>query len=251
MSHRLEGKVSVVTGAGRGIGEAIARALAFEGANVLVADISGQEEDVAASIGDAAVAVNVDVTSSDSVAAMIGSAVDRFGRLDVLCNNAGIDGPILPTADYPPEEFDRVVAVNLRGVFLGIHHAIRPMLASGGGSIVNTASIAAHKAPPGIIAYCAAKAGVLGMTKAAAADHSREGIRVNAILPGIIETPMYLQLREQHPEMHEIITAQAKQAAIGRTGKGEEIAATVVFLASDESSFITGVALPVDGGYDV
>lgn len=251
MTDRVKGKVAIVTGAGRGIGEAMARALADDGAAVVVADISGDEMGVAKSIGDSAVGFNVDVTSSDSVAAMIAFAVERFGGLQVLCNNAGIDGDITPTASYSPENFDRVIATNLRGVFLGTHHAIPAMLKSGGGSIINTASIAAVKSPPGIVGYCAAKAGVIGLTKGAAADHSREGIRVNAILPGIIETPMYLQLIDHNPKMHDLITEQASLAAIGRTGKAEEVAATVVFLASDEASFLTGLALPVDGGYSV
>ncbi|MEZ0365900.1 SDR family NAD(P)-dependent oxidoreductase [Mycobacterium sp. pUA109] len=251
MTARMKGKVAIVTGAGRGIGEAMARALAAEGASVVVADISGDQESVAKSIGGAAVGFNVDVTSSASVAAMVKFAVERFGGLHVLCNNAGIDGDIAPTAAYSPENFDRVIAVNLRGVFLGMHHAIPAMLQSGGGSIINTASIAAVKSPPGIVGYCAAKAGVIGLTKGAASDHSRGGIRVNAILPGVIETPMYLQLVDTNPAMHDIITAEANRAAIGRTGKAEEVAAAVVFLASDESSFLTGLALPVDGGYAI
>jgi NAD(P)-dependent dehydrogenase (short-subunit alcohol dehydrogenase family) len=249
MGQRLEGKVAIVTGAGRGIGEAMARALADNGARVVVADISGDEAGVAESIGDAAVACRVDVASSDSVAQMIATTVDRYGTVDVLCNNAGIDGEIAPAVDCTPENFDRVISINLRGVFLGTHHVLPVMLAGGGGSIINTASVAAVNAVPGAVAYCAAKAGVLGLTRATAADHSRAGVRANAILPGVIETPMYTELIKHSHELHEFVTGEAARTAIGRTGRAKEVADTVVFLASDEASFITGVALPIDGGY--
>lgn len=249
MTQQLADRIAIVTGAGRGIGEAMARALARQGAQVVVADVSGDEVAVADSIGASAVAHHVDVSSSDSVAELIASTIDRFGTVDVLCNNAGIDGDISPAADCSEENFDRVIAVNLRGVFLGVRHVLPVMLQRGRGSIINTSSVAAVNAIPGAVAYCAAKAGVLGLTRAVAADHSRAGVRVNAILPGVIETPMYTQLIETHPEMHAAIAAQAAQTASCRTGTGDEVADAVVFLASDASSYITGVALPVDGGY--
>ena len=246
---RLNDKVAIVTGSGQGIGEAIARTLAAEGARVVIADISGKQDGVAASLGSDALACAVDVTSSESVASMVATAVEHFGTVDVLCNNAGIDGEIGPLAECTPENFDRVLAVNLRGVFLGTRHVLPVMLSRGGGSIINIASVAAVKAVPGGAAYCAAKAGVLGLTRVTAADHSRAGIRANAILPGVIETPMYTELMKHSAELHEFVSAEAARTAIGRTGSGREIAEVVAFLASDAASYITGAALPVDGGY--
>jgi NAD(P)-dependent dehydrogenase (short-subunit alcohol dehydrogenase family) len=247
---RLTDKVAIVTGAGRGIGEAVARALAAESAKVVIADISGDQEKVAESLGEDALAVQVDMSDSDSVAALMEATVDRFDRLDVLCNNAGIEGDITPVTEYSPETFDRVIAVNLRGVFLGIRHGARAMLeTAGGGSIINTSSVAALRATPGAVAYNTAKAGVLGLTRGAAADLSKSGVRVNAICPGIIETPMFQNLVESHPEMHAQIKSLAESTAMGRTGSASEIGSATVFLASDDSSFITGATIPVDGGY--
>jgi NAD(P)-dependent dehydrogenase (short-subunit alcohol dehydrogenase family) len=246
---QLDGKVAIVTGSGQGIGEAIARALAAHGARVVIADVSGKQDAVAESIGSEALACAVDVTSSDSVAAMVATTVDHFGTVDVLCNNAGIDGDLGPLAECTPENFDRVIAVNLRGVFLGTRHVLPVMLTGGGGSIINIASVAALNAVPGGGPYCAAKAGILGLTRSTAADHSRADVRANAILPGVIETPMYTELMKHSTELHEFVTAEAARTAIGRTGTGREVADAVVFLASDAASFITGAALPVDGGY--
>ena len=249
MTQVLDGKVAVVTGAGRGIGKAIADTLAGYGAQVVAADISGDEVGAAIDIGRGAVACHVDVTSPSSVAAMVSSTVARFGTVDILCNNAGIDGDIAPTAESTVENFDRVTAVNLRGVFLATRYVLPVMLEQCRGSIVNIASVAAVNAIPGGAAYCAAKAGVIGLTRAVAADHSRSGIRVNAILPGVIETPMYTQLKVNHPALSEAITAKATMTASARPGTATEVAEVVAFLASDASSYITGAALPVDGGY--
>ncbi|CPS45511.1 dehydrogenase of uncharacterised specificity%2C short-chain alcohol dehydrogenase like protein [Mycobacteroides abscessus] len=216
---------------------------------MVVADISSKQDAVAASIGSNALAYAIDVTSSEGVAAMIATVVDHFGAADVLCNNAGIDGQIGTLAECSPENFDRVIAVNLRGVFLCTRYVLPTMLSRGKGSIINIASVAAVRAVPGGGAYCAAKAGVLGLTRATAADHSRAGIRVNAILPGVIATPMYTELMQHSAELHQFVSAQAARTAIGRTGSGQDIADAVAFLASDAAAFITGAALPVDGGY--
>lgn len=245
----LDGKVAVVTGAGRGIGKVIAETFAHYGATVVVADISGDEIEAATDIGRGAVACHVDVTSSPSVADMVSSTVARFGTVDILCNNAGIDGEIAPAAESTVDNFDRVMAVNLRGVYLATRHVLPIMLERRRGSIINIASVAAVRAIPGAAAYCAAKAGVIGLTRAVAADHSRSGLRVNAILPGVIETPMYLQLKESHPELYQAVTAQAAATASGRPGSAREVAEVAAFLAGDASSYITGAALPVDGGY--
>ena len=166
MTKMLHGKVALVTGAGRGIGQAIAYKLAAHGADVMVADVSGEEVSTATDIGASAAACHVDVTSSRSVAEMISSTVERFGTVDILCNNAGIDGDIAPTVESSVENFDRVTAVNLRGVFLSIRSVLPVMLKQGSGSITNIASVAAVNAIPGSAAYCAAKAGVLGLTRA-------------------------------------------------------------------------------------
>jgi NAD(P)-dependent dehydrogenase (short-subunit alcohol dehydrogenase family) len=176
---------------------------------------------------------------------MIAATTERFGRLDVLCNNAGIDGKTVPAGEMPSEAFDEVISINLRGVFLGQRHGIPAMLAGGGGSIINTSSIAAISASPGGVAYCAAKAGVLGLTRVAAIEYAQAGVRVNAICPGVIETPMVEALGMDHPSLVGAIAA----TPAGRLGQPQEVAALTVFLASDESSYITGATLPVDGGF--
>lgn len=249
MAQALGGKVAIVTGAGRGIGKVIAETLAGYGARVVAADISFDEAGAATDFGNGVFGCHVDVTSSSTVAAMVMSTIERFGTVDILCNNAGIDGEIAPTAESTVENFDRVMAVNLRGVYLATRQVLPVMLRRGRGSIVNIASVAAVNALPGAPAYCAAKAGVIGLTRAVAADHSRSGIRVNAILPGVIETPMYTQLKVSQPEFYAAVTAQAASTPSGRPGKAGEVAEMVAFLAGDASSYVTGAALPVDGGY--
>lgn len=243
MGGRLAGKVAVVTGAGSGMGEGIVELFVAEGARVVAADISGKQDAVAERLGEACVACHVDVSKAEDVRAMLDLAVERFGRLDILCNNAGIQGPIALTADYDDDAFDRVIAVNLRGVYLGMKHAIPHMLRTGGGSIVNTSSMAALVAFTALPAYSASKGGVSMLTKLTAAEYASQGIRVNGILPGAIDTGMTRGMPADYLE------GAIKATLMGRIGTPREIANLALFLASDESSFITGTLTAVDGGY--
>jgi NAD(P)-dependent dehydrogenase (short-subunit alcohol dehydrogenase family) len=243
MSGRLAGKVAVVTGAGSGMGRAMVRQFCAQGAKVVAADVSGKQDDLPAELGAACVATHADVSASAEVRAMLDLAVERFGRLDVLCNNAGIQGQIAPTAEHDEDAFDQVIAVNLRGVFLGMKYAIPLMLRTGGGSIVNTSSMASLVAFVGMPGYSAAKGGVSMLTKLTAAEYAAQGIRVNAILPGAIDTGMTQALPSDYLE------GAVAATLIGRIGTPDEIAHLAVFLASDESSFITGTLTAVDGGY--
>jgi NAD(P)-dependent dehydrogenase (short-subunit alcohol dehydrogenase family) len=211
------------------------------------ADRSGSEAETAAALGNVAVAVHADVAVSADVRSMIQTAVQKFGRLDILCNNAGFGGPIMPLGEHTEENFDNVVAVNLKGVFLGMKFGIEAMLQTGGGSIVNTASAAGLVGWKGHGVYAAAKGGVIQMTKCAALDYAERGIRVNAICPGTTWTGLV------KASVHHSVPPPGAVAPPGtpmnRWGLAGELAAAALFLASDESSFITGVALPVDGGY--
>ncbi len=243
MSERLAGKVAVVTGAGSGMGRAMAQLFAAQGARVVAADVSGAEVETAALAGANCISCRCDVSQSADVRAMFDLAVERFGRLDVLCNNAGIQGGLAKTADCSEEDFDRTIAVNLKGVFLGMKYAIPLMLRTGGGSIINTSSMAALVAFPEMPAYCAAKGGVSMITKLTAAEYAAEGIRVNAILPGAIKTGMTDALPADY------LAGAIAGTPLGRIGTGDEIANLALFLASDESSFITGTLTPIDGGY--
>jgi NAD(P)-dependent dehydrogenase (short-subunit alcohol dehydrogenase family) len=243
MTGRLAGKVAVVTGAGSGMGAAMAEVFVREGAKVIVADVSGNEEKVAANIGADCVPVHADVSSGADVRAMLSRAVTEFGRLDVLCNNAGIDGHVAPTGEYAEDEFDRVWSVNGRGVFLGMRYGIPLLLEFGGGSIVNTSSMASSVAFPGMPAYCAAKGAVQMLTKTAAAEYAGKNIRVNAICPGPIRTGITDSLPA------DLIAGVVAATPIGRYGDPVEVANLALFLASDESSFITGESILIDGGY--
>ena len=242
---RLEGKVAVVTGAGSGMGAATVRRFLAEGARVIAFDCSGDEAEVAQSCGEACVALNGDVSRVDDVRGMMAIAVERFGGLDILFNNAGIQGPIVDTAEYDEDDFDRVIAVNLKGVFLGMKYAIPLMLERGGGSIINTSSMASLVSFPGMSGYCASKGGVSMLTKLTAAEYAARGIRVNAILPGAIDTGMTRGMPKDY------IDGAVAATLMGRIGTPEEIANLALFLASDESSFITGTLTPIDGGYTI
>jgi NAD(P)-dependent dehydrogenase (short-subunit alcohol dehydrogenase family) len=237
------GKVVIVTGGGSGIGEACAVLLAQRGANVLVADRDeGAANKVAESIGDAARGHVVDVSDAAACEAMVQAAVDAFGRLDAAVNNAGIGGPQAPTGEYPLDGWASVIAVNLSGVFYSIRAEIPAMLATGGGSIVNMASILGSVGFANSVAYVSAKHGVVGMTKTAAIEYAKQGIRVNSVGPGFIETP----LLAAHPE---IMAAIGPLHPSGRLGRSEEVAELVAFLASNKSSNATGAYFLTDGGY--
>jgi NAD(P)-dependent dehydrogenase (short-subunit alcohol dehydrogenase family) len=246
---RLENKVAVITGAGSGMGRAMAQLFAAEGARVVCADRSGKEEETASEIGKAARAVHADVAISADVQRMIATAEQEFGRLDVLCNNAGFGGPIKPLAEQSEETFDDVHAVNLKGVFLGMKYGIAAMLRGGGGSIVNTASAVALAGWKGHSVYAAAKAGVVQMTRFAALDYAEQGIRVNAVCPGITWTGLVAQ--SAGFPVPPPGAGVPPGTPMNRWGLAGEIAAAALFLASDEASYITGAALPVDGGYSI
>jgi NAD(P)-dependent dehydrogenase (short-subunit alcohol dehydrogenase family) len=240
---RLQGRVAAVTGAADGIGYAVAERLAAEGAQVALLDIKDPQPAADKLNG---VGVQVDVSDHEQVRDALQEVVDWYGRLDILVNNAGIDGDSTLTGEYPVEVYQRVIAVNLNGVFHGLRYGIPHLLAGGGGAIINIASGAAVKAIPGLSPYCASKAGVVGLTRTAAVEYAPHGIRINVVLPGAIETPLLAQVMAHSPD---VIGVMAAQHPIGRIGAPPEIASTVAFLASDDASFITGVALPVDGGF--
>jgi NAD(P)-dependent dehydrogenase (short-subunit alcohol dehydrogenase family) len=243
MAGRLAGKVAIITGAGSGMGAATAELFHREGAKLVLVDVSGQQEDVAKRLGDGVIAVHADVSRESDVEAMVEAALGTFGKLDVLYNNAGIDGLQARTADYTKEAWDQVIAVNLNGPFLGMRYGIPAMIKSGGGSIISTASMAANVAFANMPAYCASKAGVVMLTKTAAVEYAKDGIRVNAILPGVIGTGMTKALPE------ELISGIEAATPLNRIADPSEIATVALFLATDDSSFITGETITVDGGY--
>jgi NAD(P)-dependent dehydrogenase (short-subunit alcohol dehydrogenase family) len=250
MAGKLAEKVALVTGAGSGIGRATALAFAREGAKVVVSDIvtEGGRETVRLiqSGGGNAVFVEADVSKTAEVEALIQQAVAAYGRIDCAHNNAGIEGQAARIIDDTDDNWDRVIAINLTGVRLCMKYEIRQMLAQRGGAIVNTASGAGLVGIRGSSAYVASKHGVIGLTKTAALEYAKTGIRVNAVCPGVIQTPMVERITQAAPRVAEALTALHP---MGRTGKPEEIAEAVVWLCSEAASFVTGHALSVDGGY--
>lgn len=241
----FEGKVAIVTGGGSGIGEAVALALGRAGASVAVCDIDEAAAGaVADRIGASAIAVRADVSDMASVASMVSRVTDRFGRLDIAVNNAGIGGAGQPLADTDPAQFGTVIDVNLIGVWRCMRTQIPAMLASGGGVVVNMASALGLIARAHSSDYIAAKHGVIGLTKAAAVEYSALGVRVNAVCPGVIDTPL-IRARADAAG----IAALESLHPIGRLGQSTEVAEAVLWLASDRSSFVTGAAVAVDGGW--
>jgi len=243
----MDGDTAIVTGASTGIGEETAQRLAAEGANVVVADVAVDEGEATAEAiraeGGEATFVETDVSDLDDVEAMVESAVETYGGLDVAHNNAGIEGESEATADQPLANWERVIDVNLTGVFNCMRAEIPAMLADGGGAIVNTSSIAGTVGFPELSPYVASKHGVIGLTKAAALEYGQAGVRVNAVCPGVIDTPMVEASAESTIEQ---VTAATP---IGRLGEPREIGDAVVWLCSDEASFVTGEAMVIDGGY--
>lgn len=254
MPGDLEGRTAIVTGAGGGIGRATSLLLAEEGAKVVVSDVDdalGRETArLVAQAGGTADYVHCDVTRSEDVAALVDAAVLRFGDLSILVNNAGWEGPIRPMLDYDEADFERVVAINLNGVFFGAKHAAAAMRRAGkGGSIINLSSVAGLIGFSGCSPYSMAKHGVIGLTKTAALELAPDKIRVNAVCPALIKTRMGADLIEGlggGPEVEQQLEAAHP---MGRGGQPEEVAELILWLASDRSSFSTGGAYTIDGGY--
>ncbi|MEW6296745.1 MAG: SDR family oxidoreductase [Thermodesulfobacteriota bacterium] len=250
MAGQLDGKVALVTGGSSGIGRATALAFAREGAKVVVADVivDGGQETVRllTAAGGQGLFVKTDVSKAAEVEALIKQTVATYGRLDCAFNNAGVEGAFVSTAEYTEADWDRVLAINLKGVWLCMKYEIAQMLRQGGGAIVNTASGAGLVGVPGLSAYVASKHGVVGLTKTAALECAKAGVRVNAVCPGVIQTPMVARLTSSRPDLSEALVAAEP---MGRTGKPEEVAEAVVWLCSDAASFVTGHAMSVDGGY--
>jgi NAD(P)-dependent dehydrogenase (short-subunit alcohol dehydrogenase family) len=250
MPGQLDGKVALVTGGSSGIGRATALTFAREGATVVVADMQHdgghQTVHMIQESGGEATFVPVDVTKAADVQAMIAKAVQTYGRLDCAYNNAGVGSRArAPLADYPEEDWHRIIAINLTGVWLCMKYEIPQMLQQGGGAIVNTASVAGLAGLPETSAYVASKHGVVGITRTAALEYARQGIRINCVCPGYIRTPMTAQSMSDPDRLTQMIAREP----IGRVGNPEEVAAAVMWLCSDAASFVTGHTMTIDGGY--
>lgn len=250
MDWNLKGKVALVTGGSSGIGRASAMAFGREGAKVIVADVivdaGVKTVQRMVEAGGDAIFIKADVSKLVEVKMLVARAVDTYGRLDYAFNNAGVAQSVkAPTADYPEEDWDRVMSINLKGVWLCMKCEIQQMLKQGGGSIVNNSSVAGIRGFPGRPAYAASKHGVIGLTKTAAVEYAHAGIRINAVCPGWIRTPMVDATINHQPEVEGQIAAMQP---IGRIGTAAEVAEVVVWLCSDAASFVIGHCLTVDGG---
>jgi NAD(P)-dependent dehydrogenase (short-subunit alcohol dehydrogenase family) len=247
--NRLTGKACIVTGAANGIGLAIAERFLAEGAQVMIADLNIEQAEIEASrLSSNAFAWQVDVTVSESVKRMIDKAANKYGKVDVLVNNAGL-GVAANVVDTTEEDFDRVISVNLKGVFLGMKHAVPHMRRQGSGSIINMSSIGGLAGLYDRAAYCAAKGGVATLTKAAAIDHAMEGIRINAIAPGTVNTPWVQRITSSLPDPEAARQKMRDRQAHGRLVEPAEVAAMAAYLASDESASTIGAIMLVDGGF--
>jgi len=248
------GKVALVTGGGNGIGRAACVAFAKAGARVVAVDRDGAAAEATAGIvrqnGGEAIAITADVTRSAEVRAYVKTTIDKFGRIDCFFNNAGIEGKVAPVAEYDEAVFDAVIGVNVKGVFLGMQHVLPEMIRQGGGAIVNTASVAGLVGTPNMSAYVASKHAVLGLTKTAAGEVARQGVRVNAVCPGPVDTRMIHALEEQLSPGNPAAMSERYQTSLptGRYTTVEEIANMVLFLCSDLASNTTGGQFVVDGG---
>lgn len=246
----MQGKVALVTGAATGIGLACAEAFARAGATVVMADINEPTDQAARLVqaGYAAEPYRCDVSDTKAVEEMIGWIVATYGRLDAAHNNAGIQTPQRPMAEITDEEFDRTVAVDLKGVWNCMRYEIRQMLRQGGGAIVNTSSQGGVTGFPGQAAYIACKHAVIGLTRTAAIDYAAQGIRINAVCPGVIRTPMAEELLRRNPDLEQELV---RDIPAGRMGRPDEIAHAVLWLCSDDASFVDGHALLVDGAFSI
>ena len=247
----LEGKIAVVTGAASGIGRATARLFAQEGASVVLADVDARGEAVAEEIrraGGKALFRRTDVSVEEEVARLVETAEREFGGLDTLFNNAGIEQPVTPSEEVTADLFDKVVGVNLKGTFFGCKYAIPALRRSGGGTIINNSSVSAFANVGGNISYAASKGAVMSLTRVLALELAHDSIRVNAVCPGVIDTAMNQRNLEKSVDKKSVQQRWKEVTPLGRMGTPEEVARTVLYLASEMSSFTTGVGLLIDGG---